>query len=343
MAVWSTICDSLARGDYCAMVSVVAAAGSAPREVGARMAVRQDGGFTGTIGGGALEWQAIADARAAIGKAAANGAVPPVRQSQQALGPDLGQCCGGSVRLLLEVFDPARLTELQALREAEQNGTFATEGRIGEIEVARTILAHGQPPVPGLLWEQFGQPKQTLALFGAGHVGRALVLALAPLNFHVVWIDPRAAAFPAVVAGDVALTRTPDPAAELDRLPDDAFILVMTHSHGLDFDIVSAALTAKRFAYVGLIGSDTKRARFRGRLAQAGLGDREIETLACPIGIPGIRSKEPSAIAASVVADLLCRMEQCTSAWNGTWNTDRQNDQPNEHLGLARTGGGRLP
>jgi xanthine dehydrogenase accessory factor len=337
MAVWTTICDSLARGDYCAMVSIVASAGSAPREAGARMAIRHDGGFTGTIGGGALEWRAIADARAAIGKSAANHGVPPVRQSRQALGPDLGQCCGGSVRLLLEVFDPARLTELQALREAEQNGAFATEGRIGAHEVARTILAAGQPPASGLLWEQFGQPKQTLALFGAGHVGRALVLALAPLNFHVVWIDPRRGAYPAVVAGDVALARTSDPAAELDRLPDDAFILVMTHSHGLDFDIVSAALAAKRFAYVGLIGSDTKRARFRGRLAQAGLGDREIETLACPIGIPGIKSKAPSAIAASVVADLLCRMEQCSDARNGASDNDRQNDQQ----GLVRTGGGR--
>ncbi len=310
MAIWSTICDSLARGDYCAMVSVVEARGSAPRDAGARMVVLPDGSFTGTIGGGALEWQAIAEARRAITMAIADGVVPPVRQSQQALGPDLGQCCGGSVRLLWEVFDPAQWAQLQALCEAEQQGAFATEGRIFEHHMERTILTVGQQPDPALLPERFGQPKQTLALFGAGHVGRALVLALAPLNFKVFWIDPRADAFPSIVAGDVAVSRAASPVDELAGLPDQAFVIVMTHSHGLDFDVVWEALRQDRFAYVGLIGSETKRARFRGRLQQGGLAGREIERLVCPIGIPGINSKEPSAIAASVVADLLCRMEQ---------------------------------
>ena len=335
MAVWSTICNSLARGDYCALVSIVAAAGSAPREAGARMAVMGNGRFTGTIGGGALEWKAIADARAAIAKATANQAAPPVRQSQQALGPDLGQCCGGSVRLLQEVFDPARLAQLQPLADCEQRGAFATAGRINKGGVTRKILRQDQAPASGLSWEQFGQPKHTLALFGAGHVGRALILSLAPLNFRVVWIDPRKDAFPSVVPGDVAVSRTPDPVAELDSVPHESFVLVMTHSHDLDFDIVSGALAAQRFAYVGLIGSDTKRARFRSRLKSAGIGERDIETLACPIGIPGIRSKVPSAIAASVVADLLCRMEQ----WEQM--RDQTRDRTDEGGKLARMAGGR--
>jgi xanthine dehydrogenase accessory factor len=292
------------------MVSILEARGSAPREAGARMVVLHDGSFTGTIGGGALEWRAIAEARRAIAKARSDRAAPPVRQSQQALGPDLGQCCGGSVRLLWEVFDPAQCGDLQALNAAERRGAFATEGRILEHRVERSILAVDRPPDPALLWEQFGQPKQVLALFGAGHVGRALILALAPLNFKVVWIDPRAGAFPTVVPGDVGVTLTANPVDELAGLPDQAFVLVLSHSHALDFDVVWEALRQDRFAYVGLIGSDTKRARFRRRLRQAGLGAREIDRLVCPIGIPGINSKEPSAIAASVVADLLCRMEQ---------------------------------
>ncbi|MFP6749208.1 MAG: xanthine dehydrogenase accessory protein XdhC [Alphaproteobacteria bacterium] len=310
MGTWSTICDSLARGDYCVMVGILEARGSAPREAGARMVVLHDGSFTGTIGGGALEWRAIAEARRAIAKAKSDRAAPPVRQSQQALGPDLGQCCGGSVRLLWEVFDPAQKEDLQALKAAERRGAFATEGRILEHHIERTILTAGQQPDPALLSESFGQPKQTLALFGAGHVGRALVLALAPLNFKVFWIDPRADAFPSIVPGDVTVTQTASPVDGLADLPDQAFVIVMTHSHGLDFDVVWEALRQDRFSYVGLIGSNTKRARFRRRLRQAGLAAREIDRLVCPIGIPGINSKEPSAIAASVVADLLCRMEQ---------------------------------
>ena len=298
------------------MVSILDTRGSAPREAGARMVVLGDGSYSGTIGGGALEWKAIADAQQGIAAAAATGAVPPLRQSQQALGPDLGQCCGGSVRLLLEVFDPARLAELRPLLAAEQLGAFTALGRMDGYAVSRDVVLLEQAIRPGILLEQFGEPRQTLALFGAGHVGRAMVLALAPLNFKVIWVDPRPGAFPDVAAGNVKVRPSVNPMAELSSLPDESMILVMTHSHALDFDLVSGALGMDRFAYVGLIGSDTKRARFRSRLAQAGVVERQIEAMVCPIGIPGIRSKQPNAIAASVVADLLCRMEQCPEQWS---------------------------
>ena len=132
---------------------------------------------------------------------------------------------------------------------------------------------------------------------------------LAPLDFSVVWIDPRDDAFPSIVPGDVRVVVTAAPAAELDAVPDGAFVLVMSHSHALDFDVVLAALQARRFGYVGLIGSASKKARFRSRLRQAGLGDGDIERLVCPIGIAGIASKQPAAIAVSVVADLLRRRD----------------------------------
>ena len=316
MNTWATIGRALRGEQSCAMVSIVEAKGSAPRDAGARMVVLEDGSFAGTIGGGALEWRAIARAQAALAKAGAGESPPPVGLARMALGPDLGQCCGGSVRVLLEVFTPGRSAEVQALADAEKAGLFVTEGRIAERCVERTILIRDLPggedsllAADGRLLERFGTRKQVLALIGAGHVGRSLIISLAPLDFSVVWIDPREDAFPSIVPGDVRVVVTETPAAELNAVPDGAFVLVMSHSHALDFDVVLAALQARRFDYVGLIGSASKKARFRSRLRQAGLGDDDIERLVCPIGINGIASKQPAAIAASVVADLLRRRD----------------------------------
>ena len=316
MNTWATIGRALSGEQSCAMVSIVEAKGSAPRDAGARMVVLEDGSFAGTIGGGALEWRAIARAQAALAKAGAGESPPPVGLARMALGPDLGQCCGGSVRVLLEVFTPGRSAEVQALADAERAGLFVTEGRIAERCVERTILIRDLPggedsllAADGRLLERFGTQKQVLALIGAGHVGRSLIISLAPLDFSVVWIDPREDAFPSIVPGDVRVVVTETPAAELNAVPDGAFVLVMSHSHALDFDVVLAALQARRFGYVGLIGSASKKARFISRLRQAGLGNDDIERLVCPIGIAGIASKQPAAIAASVVADLLRRRD----------------------------------
>ena len=316
MKTWATIGKALRDERRCAMVSIVDAKGSAPREAGARMVVLEDGSFAGTIGGGTLEWRAIARAREALAKGGASADPPAVNLARMSLGPDLGQCCGGSVRLLLEVFTPDRSAEVQALADAEGAGLFVTEGRIGERRVERSILDRDLPgseesllAADGRLLERFGTQKQVLALIGAGHVGRALILALAPLDFNVVWIDPRRDEFPSIVPGDVRVVVAAEPVAELAAVPDGAFVLVMSHSHALDFDVVLAALKARRFGYVGLIGSATKKARFISRMRQAGLEEDDIARLVCPIGIAGIASKQPAAIAASVVADLLRRRD----------------------------------
>ena len=325
MKTWATIGRALRDEQNCALVSIVEAKGSAPREPGARMVVLENGSFAGTIGGGTLEWQAIERARAALAKGCTGGEAPPVDVARMALGPDLGQCCGGSVRVLLEVFTPGRAAEVQALAEAEKSGPFATEGRIGERCVERTILNRESPDgedsllaADGRLLESFGTQKQVLALIGAGHVGRAMIIALAPLDFSVVWIDPRKDEFPSIVPGDVRVVVAAEPAAELDAVPDSAFVLVMSHSHALDFDVVLAALQARRFGYVGLIGSASKKARFVSRMRQTDLGDEDIERLVCPIGIDGIESKRPAAIAASVVADLLRRSDSMAVAAHST-------------------------
>ncbi|MDQ4060348.1 MAG: xanthine dehydrogenase accessory protein XdhC, partial [Pseudomonadota bacterium] len=141
-------------------------------------------------------------------------------------------------------------------------------------------------------------------LFGAGHVGRALVLALAPLPFSVRWLDDREDAFPSHLPSGAKAVRMRDPEAEIAAAKPDSLILVMTHDHPLDMAITAAALR-RGFPYVGLIGSDTKRARFEKRFRELGLREEAIRSLVCPIGLSGIADKDPAVIAASVTAQLL--------------------------------------
>ena len=269
MTVWRRLEEIVAEHGAAALVTVHATRGSVPRGVGARMVVRPDGAFHGTIGGGELEWQALAAAREAI--AAGHGAAQVV---EKVLGPDLGQCCGGRVTLLIETFEPRDAGRLAALAAAERQ-----------------------------------ESRTPLLLFGAGHVGRALVLALAPLPFAVRWIDRREDAFPPHIPAITMPITTNSEIAEIARAPADAFLLVMTHSHSLDLAITAEALR-RRFSFVGLIGSETKRARFERRFREIGIAEERIRALACPIGVPGIRGKEPAVIAASAAAQLLAERER---------------------------------
>lgn len=311
MQIWATMERALSAHPACALVTVIEVRGSAPREAGARMVVMPDGGFLGTIGGGALEWQAIAQARDDLTRGS-----PLTRLARHALGPELGQCCGGSVRLLTEVFERDRAEEVRGLAAAERDGPFETRAELSGERIHRNPAPRGEM-APGAplrlsnrhLRERFGERRRCVAIFGAGHVGRALMLALAPLPFDVIWIDERADAFPAVLPANVRPLPSREAAAETAGLPERAFIVVMTHSHPLDLAIVHAALAAARFDYVGLIGSKSKRARFTHRLREAGLRDDAIAELVCPIGVDGIRSKLPAAIAAAVTAELLRREE----------------------------------
>ena len=339
--VWRRLADSVARHGAAALVSVHRVRGSAPREAGARMVVMPDGGFHGTIGGGRLEWEALQAAQDAL--AAGRG---PARLIEQVLGPDLGQCCGGHVTLLIEVFGRADAEELGRLAQAEGQGGFEglcwiSDGRVvreipspleGEGGPAKrgrerglsTRAAFARPPLPVgsadhplspgervVAWrEQHGENPTSLLLFGAGHVGRALVLALAPLPFAIRWIDSRADAFPPYIPAHATPVRAADPPAEVVAAPPGAFVLVMTHEHALDLAVTAAALARQNLPFVGLIGSATKRARFERRFRDLGLPAQRIAALACPIGLPGIQGKEPAVIAASVAAQLCLERER---------------------------------
>lgn len=306
MKLWHHIVRTLEAGEPCAMVSVFKVEGSAPRETGARL-VLSSRGFHGTIGGGALEWRALAEAQKKL-KGGRSLAV-----TSHALGPELGQCCGGRVELLTEIFDRTRLAELRELAEAENLGPFTTESRLRSDHVVRAIVA--APGTAGdVMIEHFGEARRPLQLFGAGHVGRALVLALAPLPFAIRWIDSRPDAFPAAMPANVEPVAALNPLGELDAALTGTFLLVMTHSHALDLAIVERALRDDRFPYVGLIGSASKKARFLSRLRQGGLEDSRFSAFKCPIGVPGITSKEPAVIAAATAAELLERDEMLRTA-----------------------------
>ncbi len=301
MTIWPRILEIVEAGEACVLVSVLASRGSVPREAGARMIVRADGSFHGTIGGGSLEWQAMGIAQRML--AGSHGAS---RVMEQALGPDLGQCCGGHVTLGFELFDGSARGVVEMLAAAERAAPFACLTSTGSEGFHRTILpAVGSRvrPTAGTFTERFGAVEPAIGLFGAGHVGRAVVLALAPLPFRVTWHDGREGAFPKAVPANVTLAGG-DAAGTLARLPDDAQILVMTHSHAEDLAIVAAALSSGRFHHVGLIGSQTKRARFVTRLAAMGIAEPGTR-LQCPIGIGGLTGKEPAVIAASVAAECL--------------------------------------
>ena len=309
--VWPRVLAGLDAHGRIAMVTVAATRGSAPREAGARLIVHPDGGFTGTIGGGTLEWRAIAVAQAAL----ANPQAPRAEVRKYALGPELGQCCGGNIDLIVEVIAADRRAEVAELAAREGEGRLVTRATVTPDGVARSIVADADI-APGsamfahnVLTEGFGDDRRTLVLFGAGHVGRALVLALAPLPFAVTWVDPRPDAFPSHVPANVAVRQSAGPAETLAATPAGSFVAIMSHSHQLDLALTHAALSDDRFAYVGLIGSKSKRARFEKRLEEAGVAPARIADLVCPIGVGGIHSKAPAAIAAATVAEMLIRDE----------------------------------
>ena len=290
-----------------ALVTLIGARGSSPREPGARMVVRASGAFRGSIGGGTFEWEAIAEARRAL----AEGRGPAIRR-RALLGPDYGQCCGGRVDWLIETFDARDRVELAVFAErGSPLGTLARLDGEGRYRREPCDAAHSgsfaELLPDGSLSETFGEAATPVWLFGAGHVGRALTLALAPLPFAVRWIDSRPDAFPAYAPANVTRVQASEPVRELDAAPDGTLALVMTHSHGLDFDLVLAALSARRFHYVGLIGSQTKRARFVSRLLAAGLDEAALAPLVCPIGVAGVIGKAPAVIAAATAVQLLMR------------------------------------
>lgn len=292
-----------------ARVVVAATQGSVPREAGASMIVTATA-VSGTIGGGALEWEAVARARACLAEARDDVRRVP-------LGPGLGQCCGGAVTLLTETWTRGRLGTLQGDVAARP-----LPGRGGDAPMAvRRILAAarngGAAPLPGIVegWmvEPVSRATRAVWIYGAGHVGRALAGVLAPLpGVSVTLVDDAPARFPDALPDGVTPLVAANPADAVVHAPGDATHLVLTYSHALDLEICHRVLS-RDFGHLGLIGSATKRARFRSRLAGLGHAARQIDRMACPIGDPAL-GKHPQAIAVSVAAALL-KPAEAAKAW----------------------------
>jgi len=285
-------------------VVVAEIAGSAPREAGASMLVWA-GGQSGTIGGGVLEYQAARDARQMLRDGENNRVV------RLPLGPALGQCCGGAVTLLSERFDQETLGPL--LSQDIYARAIPGGDKAPALAVSRLVSnarARGQMPEPTLIqgWmvETIARKKQPLWIYGAGHVGRALVAVLAPLpDFAITWVDTAPERFPAPedIAPGVTILPTPHPQKAAALAPADAHHLILTYSHVLDLELCHTLL-ARGFASVGLIGSKTKWARFRTRLQKLGHSPAHINAITCPIGSPDL-GKHPQAIAVGVATALL--------------------------------------
>ena len=222
--------------------------------------------IVGTIGGGQLEHQAIARARALLqGQGDGDGAL-----HRYPLGPSLGQCCGGVVHLRFERLDASKT------------------------EAVRARLA---------------TPARPLSLFGGGHVGRAIVQLVGDLPFDLHWIDSRDEVFPPELPPNVRCEHSDPVQRAVADLAPGSQVLVMSFSHAEDLEIVAACLRRQRergdLPFIGLIGSRSKWASFGHRLLARGFSAAELERVTCPIGLPGIRGKQPAVVALAVVAQLL--------------------------------------
>jgi xanthine dehydrogenase accessory factor len=308
MQAWLTAL--LAQQAPAILVTVARAEGSVPREAGAKMLVSADGLFD-TIGGGHLEFVATAVAHEMLAQPAHELSAQR-RLQRLPLGPTLGQCCGGVAHLTFERVDAAGHAHFEAIRDSLANNQSCLR-RLPLDSAAPPSLAsdaadtHLWQDAQGARWlaDACRPPAARLYLFGAGHVGAAIVQAMSALPCQIVWSDERADMFPAALPPNVTVEVTDTPEALVATAPDHASYLVMTHSHALDQALAEAILRRDRVGWFGLIGSATKRVQFERRLQQRGIPAARLTDMICPIGIPGIAGKQPAVIAIAVAAQLL--------------------------------------
>jgi xanthine dehydrogenase accessory factor len=314
----------LAHGDAVVLVTVARVEGSAPREAGTKMIVTREEARH-TIGGGHLEWKAIETARQVLKDGMRSSRMR--RLERFALGPSLGQCCGGAVVLGFERLDISDLGWVTSLAKRMAQGLSTVRSVSFGPTPDAVMISDPEPGVTDadcLLWDGAGFEEsgalltETIAprdfsvvLFGAGHVGAALVRVLATLPCRVVWADERDDSFPppaqipSNVTGDMRGALEP----AVDEAPPNTYFLVMTHTHTLDLMLAERILLRSDFAFFGMIGSPSKRKQFEHRLASRGIDPARIARMTCPIGVSGIADKAPETIAVSVAAQLLQAVE----------------------------------
>ncbi len=325
------------------VVTVASVKGSTPREPGAKMLVTAENTF-GTIGGGHLEFKATQIAQEML------TSQPTQQLRSFPLGASLGQCCGGLVNLLFEPVaeDAEWLYELSkeelksipsimitaASGSPQDSKVLVTESAIhgsfgdqsidqhiqalayrqlisGKSALLRALKPSSEDQGEALyLFEPIRSTNFNIVLFGAGHVGEALVNTLKGLECDITWVDSRDNQFTTELPGNVTAVTTESPEAEVDEAPPGSYFIVMTHDHSLDQMICEQILKRTDYSYLGLIGSTTKRRRFEQRFIQRGVKANQLATMRCPVGLNGITSKQPAAIAIDIAGELLQRYEQ---------------------------------
>jgi len=279
--------------------------GSTPRDSGSWMLLTKEAAL-GTIGGGELERTLIEAAKAML-EGTGTWSRAPV---QCALGPDMRQCCGGVVQVLLEPIDAGAL---QWLVEAQQQLAMTGHVRIAfdsaDCEVSPVVGTDDtlvDTLSSGIITLSFQETRPRLALFGAGHVGRALCTVASQLPIRVTVFDARPDQCAQVPeAANVCVDERFDPVLGAQQLQNYEAALVMTHSHALDYELCRLLLRRSDLVYTGLIGSESKSRRFRKALRKDGLHDLELARLTSPIGKQGPVGKEPGVIAMSVLSEIL--------------------------------------
>ncbi|MFT6154037.1 MAG: xanthine dehydrogenase accessory factor [Crocinitomicaceae bacterium] len=240
-------------GQSYVIATVLGAAGSIPRDQGSKMVITEDDDFD-SLGGGHLEFSVMNKAREMMANGQAGNHI-----EHFPLGASLGQCCGGSVTVLMESFVHQSLN---------------------------------------------------LTVFGAGHVAKALMNILAGLPAQVRWVDSRADQFPTEVSKNIKKCIEEFPVDIINTLPKGSQILILTHNHQLDFELVEAALKREDFSFIGCIGSQTKAERFQMRLRHKNFTQQQIDSVICPVGLLDIPGKLPMEVAVSMAAQLIAFQHQ---------------------------------
>ena len=334
MSNWSQILETLRDlTEDSVLVTVGKVKGSTPRETGATMLVIASR-LIGTIGGGRLEYKAVERAREIL-------EYPEVTASFQAqypLGPELAQCCGGHVDILISKIPKKELENFNQLNTDNTNTILITHwagnscrrqlvstgdntlylDQTLQAAIQRRLQMPGTEIIPSIgpdsagftLVQSLNEAEFHVTLFGAGHVGKAVVAALAPLPCAITWIDERADEFPDALPINVKQCVTNSCMSEVLKSPLGSYFLVMTHSHQMDLEICEAVLDRTGESYLGLIGSTTKKKKFQKRLAVRGYTGTDIQRITCPIGLKDLYGKRPAEIAVSVAAEISMKVQK---------------------------------
>ena len=339
------------RGETAIVITVASTKGSVPREAGTKMIVSASG-VHGTIGGGHLEFRAVDIARSMVVAAGpralhrfplgatlgqccggvVNLLFEPVAADAEWVDAVASRLTSGKACVVVTpVSGDARGGKL--LLDAAAGEYVVAEGTLGSRKLDDEALAFAQKKLQGsqstalstlaasasdsgqaTFFELLRVPDFHIVLFGAGHVGRAVVKVMSELACGVTWIDSRDDAFPARVSANVKLVCTDLPESEVDAARPGSYFLVMTHSHALDQALSEHILQRADFAYFGLIGSTSKRRQFERRLRDRGISNAQLTQMNCPIGAQGIAGKEPATIAIAVAAEILQRRSELQRA-----------------------------